>query len=64
MLESIQIIAWSTVVTMVGDPDHSDRVPERPPDEQVFDHTITDQQLVQDLRKQFDSRPRGRWSSS
>jgi hypothetical protein len=52
---SLQIVAWTFVVAVEGDA-------ERPPDERVFDQTITDQQLVEDIRQQFKSRPRNRWS--
>ena len=49
---SLQIVAWTYVVRW-------ESPGQRPPDVQVFDTTITDQELVHDIQQQFDGLQRG-----
>ena len=49
---SLQIIAWTYAV-------RREAPGQRPPDVQVFDKTITDQELVHDIQQQFDGLQRG-----
>ena len=49
---SLQIIAWTYAVRW-------EAPGQRPPDAQVFDKTITDQELVHDIQQQFDGLQRG-----
>lgn len=54
---SLQIIAWTYVLQRKAGE-------QRPPDQQVFDKTITDQELVQAIQRKFESLSRNVYGGS